>query len=145
MSDSEEREGIRWGIGLIVVGMGGMVACAWPYIMQGMTISNIVSHRYLPGWPGFVIVGVVGATLACVLWWFAGSRLLSSSPTTTRTETVSQIEAAQLDRGCIQRLCEEFLCDISQGKLTEKLARDYVAKVQMELDRACFPKSTRYQ
>jgi hypothetical protein len=54
-----------------------------------------------------------------------------------------EVTAAQLDRGCIQRLCEEFLCDISQGKLTKKLARDYVAKVQMELDRACFPKSIR--
>jgi len=51
-------------------------------------------HQRLQGWIGFAMVGLVGAILACGLWWLTGKM---SSPTTTTESSPAPDEDSQYE------------------------------------------------
>lgn len=65
------------------------------YSLQRLAAQNLnmYLHQRLQGWIGFAIVGLVGAALACTLWWLAGK--MSSPTTATETSATTATETSK--------------------------------------------------
>lgn len=95
---------VVWGTTLIVIGLTGMVGCAWPYFKSQPTLAHYPNsrtlltagfltlslclllalatpdlHQRLRGWIGFAAVGLAGAILSCGFWWVTGRMLVPAS------------------------------------------------------------------